>query len=90
MANNCGVPGQDDECKFAEQSAEKAVRKTFAILGVNLDEPREVKAFQQSLNFGDTLRRIADKSMLAFIVALVISLAGAFIYGVKVKLTGAP
>lgn len=87
--HTCDTPG-DGHCKHADKAAQEAVRKTFAILGVNIDEPREVKAFQQSLNFGDTLRKIADKSMVAFAVVLVASLAGAFLYGIKVKITGAP
>ena len=53
-----------------ERSAELAVKKVFAILGVNVDEPREVEEFRENLRFGATLRRAADKGFLAMVVII--------------------
>jgi hypothetical protein len=75
-------------CPHAENAADYAVKKTFAILGVNIDNPREVREFQESLRFGDKMRKIADKSVLVFIAVLITAMAGAFLYGIKAKIMG--
>lgn len=66
---------QDDRnvqtCSFASQAANEAVEKTFAILGVNVHEPKEVEEFRKSLRFGDSMRKAADKGVLALVVVLV-------------------
>jgi len=51
-----------------ERSAELAVKKVFSILGVDIDKPKEVEEFRENLRFGATLRRAADKGMLAMVV----------------------
>lgn len=60
---NCGAGTED--------AANAAVKKTFAILGVDIDDPAEVETFRSSLRFADTLNKIASKSSIAFIVALI-------------------
>lgn len=52
--------------RVSEESSDKAVRKVFAILGVNVDEPAEVESFRDDLRFGRRLRKAADKGFLAF------------------------
>jgi hypothetical protein len=88
MPNDCQA--HNENCPHADRAAEKAVKKTFAILGVDIDEPKEVREFQESLRFSEKLRGIADKSLTAFVIVFVVSAAGIFIYGVKMKLTGKP
>lgn len=78
-----------ERCPYARESAELAVKKVFAILGVNVDEPKEVEEFQANLRFGANMRRAADKGMLAFVVLLVVALAAALWAGVVSKITGA-
>jgi len=75
-----------DECPHAAAAAEKAVKKTFAILGVDIDQPREVKDFQESLRFGERLRRISDRSQLVFWGAITVSLLAALWAGIIEKL----
>jgi len=58
-----------------ERSAELAVKRVFAILGVDIDKPKEVEEFRENLRFGATLRRAADKGFLA----MVIIIAGAIV-----------
>lgn len=50
----------------ADEASEKAVRKVFAILGVDIDEPAEVESFRDDLRFGRRLRKAADRGFLAF------------------------
>jgi len=85
----CG-PERRTRCEHAEDAAEKAVRKTFAILGVDIDSPREVSEFQQSLRFGDKLRKTADKGIIAFVVSVAGIMGTAVYIGVKTKITGSP
>lgn len=88
--NDCGHPhDRRKSCTHADDAAEKAVKKTFAILGVDIDSPREVSEFQQSLRFSDKLRKTADKGILTFIVTLVGLMGTALWLGLKIKLGGA-
>lgn len=71
-----------------DDAADRAVKKVFAILGVDVDSPRDVEEFRRSLRFGDSMRKFADKGMMAFAVALVGLLFAALLTGLKVKLGG--
>lgn len=81
----CDAP-YDKKCGFADAAAERAVEKTFAILGVDVNKPEQVREFQESLRFGDRLRRAADRGVLAFVTSLVVALLAALWIGVKSKL----
>ena len=60
----------EHHCTFADTAAENAVKKTFAILGVDIDRPGDVEKFREDLRFGGRLRKFADKSAMAFWVAI--------------------
>lgn len=83
-------PERRKQCEQADMAAEKAVKNVFSILGVNIDEPKEVREFQDSLRFGDRLRKTADKGIIAFIVSLAGLLGAALFVGLKSKFTGNP
>jgi hypothetical protein len=38
--------------QISQEAADRAVKKVFAILGVNIDEPKEVEDFREDLRFG--------------------------------------
>ncbi len=67
-------------CQTADDAADRAVKKTFSILGVDVDSPKEVREFQESLRFGDKLRRIADKGLMGTVVAIGTLIGGAIVY----------
>ena len=67
----CG--GNINHCPQVQQAAEDAVRKVFAILGVDVDVPKEVEEFRENLRFGASMRRAADKGMLAIVGAIAIA-----------------
>jgi hypothetical protein len=71
--------GDDPQCQDA---ADRAVRKVFAILGVDIDKPESVEEFRQDLRFGKRLRRIADHGTLAFFAAVAVAIAGAIWIGI--------
>jgi len=77
-----------DDCSHAQQSAELAVKKVFAILGVDIDVPKEVEEFRENLRFGASMRRAADKGLIAFVGVLVTALAAAIWAGIISKISG--
>jgi hypothetical protein len=68
-----GCSGSIEHCPQVQQAAEDAVRKVFAILGVDVDVPKEVEEFRENLRFGASMRRAADKGMLAIVGAIAIA-----------------
>lgn len=93
MTSACDFPNDRRKtCHHAEQAAEKAsdkaVKKTFAILGVDIDNPQQVEEFRVSLRFGDQLRKAFDRGRFTFVTAIAIALAAALWVGVKSKFGG--
>lgn len=78
----------EDSCPHAEESARRAVKMVFAILGVNVDEPKEVEEFRENLRFGASMRRAADKGWIAVVGVVAAGLASAAWVGVSHFLTG--
>ena len=79
-----GPDGKDrrSSCKHAEQAAEnasdKALKKTFAILGVDVDNPSEVETFRMDLRFSGQLRKDFKHGRLV-VVGLI---ASAIVYSI--------
>lgn len=71
-----------NDCPHAEESAKKAVKMVFAILGVDVDSPKEVEEFRENLRFGASMRRAADKGWMAIAGAAAIGVASAVWVGV--------
>lgn len=83
----CEMP-EMGRCPLAEDAADAAVRKVFAILGVDIDKPESVVQFQDDLRFGGKLRRAADHGMLALVGLIVVALGAAVWAGVVSKVGG--
>jgi hypothetical protein len=77
--------GTRPECS---EIADKAVKKTFAILGVNIDDPASIEDFRQDLRFGKRLRKIADHGTLAFFAAVAVAFVGALWIGITESIKG--
>ena len=77
----------DVRCKLAEDSArlaaDNAVKKSFAIMGVNVDDPHDVEEFRQDLRFGGMMRRAATKGFIAFVSTALGALGLAVWLGLK-------
>lgn len=65
------VPEKELNNHHANLVAELAVKRVFAILGVDIDKPSDVEEFRENLRFGATLRRAADRGWLAVITVVV-------------------
>lgn len=79
-------PERRTRCTFAEAAAEKAVKNTFAIMGVDVDSPKEVESFRKGLRWGENMHRFTSKGAMATAVILAGMLVTAFVTGVGVKL----
>ena len=77
--------GTKPECA---EIADRAVRKTFAILGVNIDNPESVEEFRQDLRFGKKLRKLSDHGTMAFFAAVAIAIVGALWIGITSTIKG--
>lgn len=77
--------GMRPECS---EIADKAVKKTFAILGVDIDNPHSIEEFRQDLRFGKRLRKIADHGTLAFFAAVAVAIVGAIWIGITQSIKG--
>lgn len=58
-----------------DESADKAVKKTFAILGVDIDDPGDVEDFRKDLRFSNQMRSFMDKGQMAFIAGIALAAA---------------
>lgn len=75
-------------CAEAGAIADEAVRKVFAILGVDIDRPESVAEFQDDLRFGRRLRRASDHGMFAIVGLLIVGLGAALWAGIVSKVGG--
>lgn len=70
------TPLSEDQLEhLANSSASLAVKKTFSILGVDIEEPREIEEFRRDLRFASDLRRYAGHGILAFIGTIFVAAA---------------
>lgn len=79
---------EESNCPHAKASAELAVKKVFAILGVNVDVPKEVEEFRENLRFGATMRKAVDRGMLAVVSAIAVAMLAALWAGITKSLSG--
>jgi hypothetical protein len=77
--NTCNNP----QC---QEAADLAVKKVFAILGVDVDKPESVEEFREDLRFGKKMRKAADHGFLAMIGLFVVGLGAIIWAGVMAKL----
>ena len=57
-------PPDPNSCPHVAEAAEVAVKKVFAILGVDVDKPEMVEDFRKDLRFGQGMRRMSDRGFL--------------------------
>jgi len=78
-------PQQRIACPEAREVADQAVRKVFAILGVDIDVPKEVEEFREDLRFGKSMRQLAGKGIMAIIGVIASGLVLALWTGLTMK-----
>lgn len=81
---------KEERCEFAEEAADVAVKKVFAILGVDVHNPESVEEFRQDLRFGKRLRKVTDHGLLAVVAILGAAICAAVWTGIVESLRRAP
>lgn len=71
-----------------QEAADRAVKKVFAILGVDIDKPESVEEFREDLRFGKKMRKVADHGFLALMGVVTASFAAAVWAGIISKING--
>jgi hypothetical protein len=71
-----------------QDAADRAVKKVFAILGVDIDKPESVEEFREDLRFGKRMRKAADHGFLALVGLFVVGLGAIIWAGIIAKLGG--
>jgi hypothetical protein len=80
--NDCG---NNANCQDA---ADRAVKKVFAILGVDIDKPESVEEFRADLRFGKRMRKAADHGFLALVGLVVVGLCALVWAGIVSRING--
>lgn len=77
----------DDEIRrIAEDAADKAVKKVFAILGVDMVRPSEVEQLRQTLRHAEWVRKVSGTSVMAAVGAIGIGIVAALWAGLQALL----
>ena len=80
--------GEPCDIPTCQDAADRAVKKVFAILGVDVDKPESVEEFREDLRFGKRMRRAADHGLLALVGLVVIGLGAAVWAGIVSEVGG--
>lgn len=75
-----------ERCQYAEDAVNNAVKKVFAILGVDVDKPESVEKFREDLRFGGKLRRAADHGFMTMIGTLAAAVLAAIWLGFMARI----
>lgn len=67
------------------EAANAAVKQVFAIMGVNVDEPKEVEEFRANLRFGASMRRAADRGLFVAVGVITTAMLAALWAGITSK-----
>jgi len=73
------------EEEIIRAAADHAVKKTFAILGVDVDDPESIEEFRQDLRFGKRMRKMSDHGQLALAAMFFVGLGWAVFEGIRSK-----
>lgn len=84
--HSCDAAEQGVQCAYSERmsedAAEHAVKKVFAIVGVDIDCPECVEEFREDLRFSKKIRKVADHGLLALFGVFAAGLAAALWAGI--------
>jgi hypothetical protein len=75
------------DCKKPEDAADHAVKKVFGILGVDVDNPKEVEQFRKGLRFGEAMHKYANKGMMTVVVVMSTAVVLATLAGMAYKIS---
>lgn len=74
---------KDVTCPQIEQTAERVVAKTMAVIGVDISDQESVNEFRDDLRFSRKIRKAGDHGFFTIIALLATALVMAAYLGVK-------
>ena len=57
-------PHCDDDCPHAAEIADAAVKKAFYVIGIDINDAKQVEAFREDLRFGSAMRKVASQGAM--------------------------
>ncbi len=88
--NSEGIVNMGDQQIDVEMVIKKAVKDTFYVIGVDVDDPKDVEEFRKDLRFSGSLRSLANKGATVFWLGIVAALGAALWVGIVSKIKGTP
>jgi hypothetical protein len=85
---NSGGCQQTENCPHIELAADRAVKRVFATIGVDVENPESIEQFREDLRFGKKLRRASDHGLLAIITLIVAGIVSVVWEGILSKIGG--
>jgi hypothetical protein len=85
QSNHCKFP---HDCPHIEQAVDISVKRTFAILGVDIDKPESVEEFRADLRFSKQLNKFVGHGQMAAVAAIFVALMAAMWAGIVDKVKG--
>jgi len=61
---------EDSELKVAHQAVDMAVKKAFAYMGVDVNDPQQIQNFRDDITFGGLIKDAAKKSFYAMLATI--------------------
>ena len=58
-------------CQKPEEAARSAVKQVFNILGVDVDDPKQVEDFREGLRFGEGLLEMSKRGKIAVMLSVI-------------------
>ncbi|WP_286931355.1 hypothetical protein [Marinobacter sp.] len=72
--------------QIAQEAADRAVAKVFAMLGVDIKNPRQIEDFRMDLRLARYMRQWLEKGVMATAGILFVGLCAAVFVGIQTKL----
>lgn len=81
VPSDCDFDERRKSCTFADDAADKAVKKTFAIFGVDVDSPKDLEEFRKDFRFSGDLRVMARRGTIVAVSVITAAAIGVWFTG---------
>lgn len=71
-----------EQQRVIDATVKASVRQVFAIMGVDIDVPKDVEEFRENLRFSASMRHAVNKGVLAVVALMAVGIAGAMWAGI--------
>jgi hypothetical protein len=82
IERRCPIAG----CVEPQVAADRAVKRVFEIMGVDVDKPEQVNQFRKGINFGQDLQKFANRGLMTIVIVVCTLGVGALFLGIAYKI----